>query len=203
MGVRLVVLTSGNGSKLQAILNACEADRLPARVAAVISDRRWAFGLVRARFHGVPGIYFPWKPYADGGQNRQAYDTALAQIVTEYQPDYVILAGWLRMLSMDFLVHFPEQVINIHPALPGSFTGADAIERAYEAYQAGQITHTGVMVHYVANERSGAGPVLATAQVAIKPDDRLNDLKSRIAKVEHRLLVDTVQRVLESKTQHE
>jgi len=196
MSKRLVVLASGNGSNLQAILNACEAERLPAQVAAVVSDRRGAFALVRARYHRVPTAYFPWKPYADAGYDRRVYDANLADLVAGYIPDYVVLAGWMRLLTSAFLDQFPMRVINLHPALPGSFPGTHAIERAYQAYQAGQIEQTGVMVHLVPDEGVDDGPVLAAAAVPIKATDSLADLEARVHKLEHRLLVETLQRVL-------
>lgn len=188
----LVVLISGHGSNLQAILDACASGLLPARVVAVISNRREAYGLQRARLADVPAIYFP-KPAAE---DRREYDTRLAELVASYQPYYVVLAGWMRILSTTFLTHFPERVVNLHPALPGTFPGVEAIQRAFEAYRRGEITHTGVMVHLVPDEGVDSGPVLAQEVVPIDPHDTLEVLEARIHGVEHRLLVETIQRLV-------
>jgi phosphoribosylglycinamide formyltransferase 1 len=189
---QLVVLVSGYGSNLQAILDACAAGALPARVTAVISNKASAYGLERARQAGIPAIYHP-KPKE---MDRSTYDASLATLVATYQPDFVVLAGWMRVLSGAFLERFPDRVINLHPALPGSFPGTHAIQRAYQAYQNGDIQHTGVMVHRVPDEGVDSGPVLAQEIVPIYPDDSLDDLEQRIHAVEHRLLVETLNRLL-------
>ena len=189
---RLVVLISGSGTNLQAILDACASGYLEAQVVAVISNRPGAFGLERARQAEVPAIARP-KPK---DQERRNYDAALAELVASYQPDWVILAGWMRVLSNSFLERFPGRVINLHPALPGTFPGTEAIQRAFQAYQQGIIQHTGVMVHFVPDEGVDSGPVLASENVPIKPGDKLGDLEQRIHSVEHRLLVDTLRKLI-------
>jgi phosphoribosylglycinamide formyltransferase-1 len=185
---RLVVLISGNGSNLQAILDACASGELNAQVVAVISNQADAFGLERARRANVPALAKP-KPKE---QDRRAYDAELAQWVASYQPDYVVLAGWMRILSSAFLDGFPDRVINLHPALPDAFPGTHAIERAFHAYQRGEIQHTGVMVHLVPDEGVDNGPVLAQEIVPIFPDDTIETLEAKIHQVEHRLLVHTL-----------
>jgi phosphoribosylglycinamide formyltransferase-1 len=130
------------------------------------------------------------------GESRQEYDTRLAEYVSACFPDYVILAGWMRILSSAFLAHFPEQVINLHPALPGMFPGTHAIERAFDAYQRGDIDHTGVMVHLVPDEGVDNGPVLGTEIVSIEKNDTLESLEARIHKTEHRLLVHTLKSII-------
>jgi len=190
----LVILISGFGSNLQAILDACMRGEVPARVAAVISNKTDAYGLERARRVNVPAIAF-LKP---GGQERRLYDAELARLVGSYRPDWVVLAGWMRILSNSFLECFPNRVINLHPALPGTFPGTDAIQRAFEAFQRGEVTHTGVMVHLVPDEGVDTGPVLAQEVVAIYPQDSLEMLETRIHSVEHRLLVDTLRSLCSS-----
>lgn len=189
---RIVVLISGGGSNLQAVLDACADSTLPADVVAVFSNRADAFGLERAARAGVPAVAFPKEKATD----RQAYDTLLAQAVLAYQPDWVVLAGWMRLLSTNFLSAFPGRVINLHPALPGAFPGTHAIERAMQAYQRGEITHTGVMVHLVPDEGIDSGPVLAQAVVPIFPEDNLETLEARVHQQEHELLVNTLEMVL-------
>jgi phosphoribosylglycinamide formyltransferase 1 len=190
----LVILISGFGSNLQAILDVCMRGDVPARVAAVISNKTDAYGLERARRVNVPAIALPKLRE----QDRRLYDAELARLVGSYQPDWIVLAGWMRVLSNSFLEHFPNRVINLHPALPGTFPGTDAIHRAFEAFQRGDVTHTGVMVHLVPDEGVDTGPVLAQEVVAIYPQDNLEMLETRIHSVEHRLLVDTLRSLCSS-----
>ncbi len=189
MTLRLVVLVSGSGSNLQAILDACASGELTASVVAVISNKRGAFGLERARQAGVTAIAKP-RPLT---QDRRAYDAELAELVAGYAPDYVVLAGWMRLLSSEFLSHFPDRVINLHPALPGTFPGTEAIARAFEACRKGHIRETGVMVHFVPDEGVDSGPVIRTESVPIQPEDTLETLTARMHAVEHRLLVAALQ----------
>jgi formyltetrahydrofolate-dependent phosphoribosylglycinamide formyltransferase len=190
---RLVVLISGNGSNLQAILDACKSGELNAQVATVISNKADAYGLVRAKNAGVEAVHFAKL----ATETRQEYDKRLANYVTTKLPDYIILAGWMRILSSSFLSSFPNKVINLHPALPNTFPGTHAIERAFEAYQRGEIEHTGVMVHLVPDEGVDNGPVLATEIVHINKDDTLETLETRVHQTEHMLLVNTIKTLLE------
>jgi len=189
---RLVVLISGHGSNLQALLDACASGELNAAVVAVISNRSEAFGLERARQTGTPALALP-KPK---DQDRNTYDARLADLVLAYQPDWVVLAGWMRLLSMSFLSHFPNRVVNLHPALPGAFPGTEAIARAFEAYQRGEIQSTGVMTHLVPDEGVDAGPVLAQIELPITPQDTLETLSERVHQAEHQLLVQTLQQLI-------
>jgi formyltetrahydrofolate-dependent phosphoribosylglycinamide formyltransferase len=189
---RLVVLISGNGSNLQAILDACESGELPASVVSVISNKANAYGLTRAQNAGIEAIHFPKLEL----ESRYDYDTRLAVYVSTCLPDYVILVGWMRILTSAFLNRFPNRVINLHPALPETFPGTHAIERAYEAYQHGEIQHTGVMVHLVPNEGVDDGPVLATQIVPIFADDTLESLETRVHKTEHELLIKTLKKTV-------
>lgn len=200
---RLVVLASGNGTNLQAILDACDNGTLPAEVVAVISDRKNAYALQRAIERGIPALYRPWGPYQKAGKLRTTYDLDLAVLVSLYEPDLIILAGWMRLLTMSFLEHFPEMVINLHPALPGAFPGTDAIARAFHAFQRGEISHTGVMVHFVPDEGVDEGPVIATEIVPIFPDDTLETLEVRVHETEHRVLVEAIGKVLEEFSEEE
>ena len=191
---RLAVLASGNGSNLQAIIDAIASGVLAAEVAVVVANRRAAFALTRAAQAGIPTLYAPLKPYHDAGRTRADYDADLAAQVATYAPDFVVLAGWMHVLSPAFLDHFPGRVLNLHPALPGQFPGTEAIARAYAAFQRGEIDHTGVMVHWVVPEVD-AGPVAASAAVPIYPTDSLADLEARMHAAEHRLLVEALVKV--------
>jgi formyltetrahydrofolate-dependent phosphoribosylglycinamide formyltransferase len=184
----IVVLISGNGSNLQAILDACASGELNAQVVAVISNKKDAYGLERAKRANVPALVKPKLKELD----RRVYDAELADLVASYRPDWVVLAGWMRVLSSAFLDRFPQRVVNLHPALPGTFPGTHAIERAHAAYRASEIDHTGVMVHLVPDEGVDVGPVLAQEIVLINLNDTLETLEARIHAVEHRLLVDTL-----------
>lgn len=193
---RLVVLISGHGSNLQAIFDACASGELPTRVVAVISNKPDAFGLERARRAGVPALAKP----KFKAQDRRGYDAELADLVASHQPDWVVLAGWMRALSAAFLDRFPNRVVNLHPALPGTFPGTHAIERAFDAFKHGEIQYTGVMVHLVPDEGIDCGPVLAQETVPIRSDDTLDTLEARIHAVEHRLLVNTLKHLTLSHT---
>jgi len=190
---RLIVLISGNGSNLQAILDACNSGELDAKVVSVISNKADAYGLVRAKSAGVEAIHFPKLE----SESRQEYDARLAVYVSTCLPDYVILAGWMRILSSSFLSSFPNRVINLHPALPNTFPGTHAIERAFEAYGRGEIQHTGIMVHLVPDEGVDNGPVLATEIVPINKDDILETLEARVHEVEHKVLVSTIKDLID------
>lgn len=190
---RLVVLISGNGSNLQAILDACASGELPATVVSVISNKSDAYGLIRARTAGVEAIYFPKQE----NESRHEYDARLAICVSTQLPDYVVLAGWMRILSSFFLSAFPNRVINLHPALPGMFPGLHAIERAYEAYQRGDINRTGVMVHLVPDEGVDNGPLLGQQEIPFQPGESLERFQTRVHEVEHKLLVNTLKSILE------
>lgn len=189
---KIIVLISGKGSNLKVILEACADKKLPAEVVAVITNNPEAKGLEHAQKFQVPNIIKVKSPL----QSRNDYDSELAKLVTSYQPDLIILAGWMRVLSHEFLQHFPNRVINLHPALPGMFPGTKAIERAFNAFQQGEIKTTGVMVHFVPDEGVDSGPVIDQAIVAIYPEDTLTTLTTRIHETEHRLLISSLQGLL-------
>jgi len=193
MTARLVVLISGNGSNLQAILDTCSSGELPASVVAVISNKADAYGLTRAKNARIESIYFPKQE----NESRREYNERLAIEVNSKQVTYIILAGWMRILTSAFLDHFPNRVINLHPALPNAFPGTHAIERAFEAYQRGEIKHTGVMVHLVPDEGVDNGPVLGQQVIYFQPDESLQQFEVRVHEVEHKLLVSTLKNVLE------
>jgi phosphoribosylglycinamide formyltransferase 1 len=188
----LVILISGNGSNLQAILDACRDGILNAAVRVVISNRSAAYGLERARNAGVLALVKP----VEKGQDRAIYDAELAEIVSAYEPDLIVLAGWMRVLTMPFISRFPNRIINLHPALPGAFAGVHAIERAFEAYRQSEIEYTGVMVHYVPDEGVDLGPVISQQIVEIHPEDTLEELETRVHACEHELLVKTIQQLI-------
>jgi formyltetrahydrofolate-dependent phosphoribosylglycinamide formyltransferase len=186
---RLAVLISGNGSNLQALIDNIATGDLEAEIAVVVSNRTDAHGLVRAETAGIPvEVLAP-------GADREAFDRDLAEVVARYDPDLVVLAGWMLILGPGFLDRFPNLVLNLHPAMPGAFPGTNAIARAHAAYQRGDIRQTGVMVHRVIPEVD-AGPPITMEPVPIYPDDTVADLEERVHFVEHNLIVATVDMVL-------
>ncbi|KAF8959674.1 hypothetical protein BGZ46_001709 [Entomortierella lignicola] len=197
MAPRVVVLISGTGSNLQALIDAVKNGTLKAEIPLVISNRSKVYGLTRAEEAGIPTKVLALKPYTTAGKTRDEYDADLAQLIVEAKPDLVVLAGFMHILSPTFLDQFPSTpLINLHPALPKQFDGAKAIERALEAYKNGEIKHTGVMVHRVIQEVDGGEPLLVK-EVEIKPEDDLAALQERIHSVEHVLIVQGAVMVLE------
>ena len=194
---RIAVLVSGFGSNLQAIIDAVEKGHLPGvEIALVVSNRRKAFGITRGLRHGIPVVVFPLAPYTRGGRPREEYDADLAAIIESFDVSWVVMAGWMHVFSDAFLEYFPSRVINLHPALPGAFPGTHAIERAYEAFQRGEIERTGVMVHLVPDEGVDTGPVVARELVPLRPEESVEELEDRMHRVEHRLLVDAIHQLL-------
>lgn len=188
---RVAVLISGNGSNLQALIDRSGDGTLDAEIVVVVSNRGDAYGLERATRAGIPTEVVSLRDHAAGG--RSGFDVAVADIVARYEPDLVVLAGWMLILGEGFLNRFPNKVINLHPALPGTFPGTQAIERAHEAFHRGEIKHTGVMVHGVIPEID-AGPVIVAEQVPIFEGESVDELEERVHRVEHNLIVAAVDR---------
>ena len=195
----LVVLASGSGTNLQAIIDACKNGSLNAEVTAVVSDKQEAVALQRAKKKNIPTEILISKNVSKDPISREEYDANLAEIVQKFELDLVILAGWMHILSMAFLSKFQNQVINLHPALPGMFPGTLAIERAFIAFQEGKINKTGVMVHFVPDEGIDVGPVILKEEVPIYLDDDLEKLEDRIHKTEHRILIEAIEKIIREK----
>lgn len=193
---RIVVLVSGNGSNLQAVIDACADGRVDGRVVAVVSNRADVFALQRADAAGVPAVHIG--PSVD--EPRADYDARLADVVAGFEPDLVVLAGWMRILTMSFLGWFPGQVINLHPALPGDLPGTDSIRRAWDSALAGERTTTGVMVHLVPDDGVDDGPTLATRTVPIDTSGQFDDFETLMHAAEHEVLVATVAAICQDRT---
>jgi len=179
----LVCLISGRGSNLAAILQAQRDQRweqaLGARVAAVISNRAEARGLSIAREHGVDAHVVAHDSFA----TRAAFDAALGQRIDDYDPALVVLAGFLRVLTPDFVARYPGRLINIHPSLLPAFAGLQTHRRALEA---GVRVH-GTTVHFVSGELD-AGPIIAQSALAVAPGETEASLAARVLALEHVLL---------------
>jgi phosphoribosylglycinamide formyltransferase-1 len=174
----IAVLLSGSGSNLQSIIEHIEAGTLPARIVRVISNKGDAFGLTRARNHGLSTLVLP--PVAFAG--REAYDAALLAAARDSGAQAVVLAGFMRLLGPEFVAAYPQRILNIHPALLPSFPGlrgqADAV-----AYG---VTLSGATVHFV-DEKMDHGPIVIQAAVPALPDDDATSLGERILAMEHRI----------------
>jgi formyltetrahydrofolate-dependent phosphoribosylglycinamide formyltransferase len=189
----IVVLISGSGTNLQALIDATQNGKLKGNITAVVSNRKNAYGLERAKKAGISTQTFSLKQFKDNGKTRVDFDIHVAKTIQEeYKPDLVILAGFMHILSPEFLSFFNNNVMNLHPALPGQFDGAHAIERAYEAFKRGEIKHTGIMVHKVIADVD-RGQVILQREVPIYETDSLEDLETRIHSVEHILIVEGAQ----------
>lgn len=200
MTARLVVLASGSGTNLQAIIDACSSGRLNADVVHVIANRREAFALRRADSAGITNQCMPLSEFQsdldDRAERRRAYDLELAAAVQSHDADLVVLAGWMHLLSGVFLDTVPGRVVNLHPALPGTFPGAHAIDDAWAAHTKSGLDHTGVMVHLVPDEGVDTGPVVLSERVDILDTDTRESLERRIHEVEHRIFVAAIDQLI-------
>ncbi|MGL5043991.1 MAG: phosphoribosylglycinamide formyltransferase, partial [Plesiomonas sp.] len=172
----IVVLASGNGSNLQAILDACESGRIQGQVTAVISDRADAFALERAQSANIPAEVLRQRDFAD----RDSFDAALAEAVSRYQPDLVVLAGFMRVLNSAFVQQFSGKLLNIHPSLLPKYRGLNTHQRAIDA---GDTVH-GASIHFVTEQLDG-GPIILQAQVPIFEDDTAAEVAQRVQEQEH------------------
>ncbi|MDV5172522.1 phosphoribosylglycinamide formyltransferase [Photobacterium rosenbergii] len=175
----IVVLISSNGSNLQAMIDACESGIIKdARISAVLSNKADAYGLERARQAGIDALHLCAADYAD----RAAFDLAMAERIDSYQPDLVILAGFMRILSGDFVRHYQGRMLNVHPSLLPKYTGLNTHQRAIDA---GDDEH-GTSVHFVTEELDG-GPVILQAKVPIFAGDTADEVMARVQEQEHRI----------------
>lgn len=188
MSMRIAVLVSGNGSNLQALLDASRSGALNAEIVGVVSSRPGVLALERARNAEIEHAVV--QPVED--EPRKTYDGRLRDVVSSWQPDVVVLAGFMRILSSTFLDAFAGRVINVHPALPGELPGIGAIERAYAEAQTGIRTRSGVMVHLVPDEGVDCGPILAAVEVPMVASETLETFANRMHAAEHQLLVGAV-----------
>lgn len=173
---KIVVLVSGQGSNLQALIDACQQGRIAANIVAVFSNNAQAYGLQRAAEAGITAQALDAKAYTD----REAFDAALAQAIDQHQPDLVVLAGYMRILSNAFVQRYAGRMLNIHPSLlpkyPGLHTHRQAIDN-------GDTEH-GTSVHFVTEQLDG-GPVILQAKVPIFPGDEEDEVIERVQTQEH------------------
>ena len=181
---RIVVLISGSGSNLQAIIDATQAPNFGAKVVAVISNCPGVKGLQRAERHGIDARLLNHKDFA----SRDAFDAELQAIIDGYQPDLVVLAGFMRILTDEFVQHYEGRMLNIHPSLLPKYPGLHTHRRALEAKDA----YHGATVHFVTVELDG-GPAIIQARIPILPDDTEQSLADRLLEKEHEIYPQAVQ----------
>ncbi|TXH59462.1 MAG: phosphoribosylglycinamide formyltransferase [Thiothrix sp.] len=180
---RIVVLISGSGSNLQAIINACAANEIQGSIVAVISNRPEVYGLERARLAGIATQTLDHKNFAD----RESFDQALMELIDSYQPDLVVLAGFMRILTAAFVEHYLGRMLNIHPSLLPAYKGVHTHQRALEE---GAQQH-GASVHFVTAELD-AGAVILQAAVPVFTDDTAETLAARVLVEEHKIYPQVV-----------
>ena len=184
----IVVLISGNGSNLQAIIDSCTNGIIKnSRIAAVISNKADAYGLQRAQLANIEAVSIAATNYA----NRQDYDQVLIEKIDAYQPDVIVLAGFMRILSADFVNHYQGRMLNIHPSLLPKYTGLNTHQCAIDA----EDTEHGTSVHFVTEELDG-GPVILQAKVPIFTTDSVDDVIERVQRQEHNIYPLVIQWLL-------
>jgi len=200
--IKIAVLLSGSGTNLQRIIDDIKNNTLNnCEICVVVSNKITAYGLMRAKKQNIITSYFP---FIKEKEERRGYDKMLAFSVLSFNPDIVVLAGWMHILSDVFLRHFPH-IINIHPALPGQFPGANAIEDAYKVARTWYAERTGkkyinllcagCMCHKVIEEID-AGEVLATKSFLITQNDTLENVKNNMKIIEKDVLIEGLQKVI-------
>jgi phosphoribosylglycinamide formyltransferase-1 len=178
MSTKIVVLISGGGTNLQAIIDACAHDKYSGEVVAVISNKADAFGLTRAQNANITNLSLSHKDFS----SRETYDQALITKIDTFDADLIVLAGFMRILTPTFVQHFQGKLLNIHPSLLPKYQGLHTHQRAIEA---GDEVH-GVSVHFVTEELDG-GPVILQAKVPVFSGDSCDDLSARVHEQEHRI----------------
>lgn len=189
---RVVVLISGNGSNLQALIDEQVHERLGGEIVAVISNEPDAFGLVRAREAGIDAVVLPHREY----DSRDAYDGALIKVIERHEPDLVVLAGFMRILTPRLVQRFLGRLINIHPSLLPDYQGLNTHARAL----ADGVTEHGCSVHFVTEELDG-GPVVLQAAVEVAEDETEESLKQKVHAREHLIYPIAVKWCLEGRLQ--
>lgn len=186
----IVILISGRGSNMEAVVRAAQAEQWPARIAAVISNRADALGLVFAAEHGIATAVVANKDYA----SREQFDAALQAVIDGFAPDLVVLAGFMRILTPPFVEHYAGRMLNIHPSLLPLFPGMATHRQALEA----RVTEHGATVHFVTAELDH-GPAVASAKVAVLPGDTEESLSARVLVQEHLLYPRAIRLFIDDK----
>lgn len=186
----IVILISGRGSNMEAVVRAAQAEQWPARIAAVISNRADAQGLIFAAEHGIATAVVANKDYA----SREQFDAALQAVIDGFAPDLVVLAGFMRILTPPFVDHYAGRMLNIHPSLLPLFPGMATHRQALEA----GVTEHGATVHFVTAELDH-GPAVASAVVPVLPGDTEDSLSARVLVQEHLLYPRAIRLFIDDK----
>ena len=180
---RLVILVSGGGSNLQSLIDGCAGDKINATVSAVISNNPNAGGLERAAKAGIPNLAIDHRAF----DSRETFDQALSELIDSFSPDLVILAGFMRILTAEFVDHYLGRMMNIHPSLLPAYPGLNTHQRAIKAGD----KKAGATVHFVTPELDG-GPPIIQAQVNIDATDNKNTLATKVLTYEHKIYPEAV-----------
>lgn len=172
------VFASGYGGNLQAIIDAVKKNKIKANLKVVISNKADAFALERAKKAGIPSVYINPHDHA----HRESFDQKALEILKEFKVDFVVLAGYMRLVSSKFIDHYPNKILNIHPSLIPSFKGLHGIKDAFDY----GVKVTGITVHFV-TEQMDEGAIIAQEVVKVSPKDTLKTLSEKIHKAEHKL----------------
>ena len=179
----IVVLISGGGSNLQAIIDSIELQKLPVKISLVLSNRRDAFGLERAQKAGIPTAFVDHTEYTD----RFEFDQAMIKVIDQYSPDLIVMAGFMRILSEEFINHYANRMINIHPSLLPKYKGLNTHQRALDDHQ----SHHGATVHFVTAELD-SGALILQGKVPVLDNDDADSLQQRVHKIEHLIYPEAV-----------
>ena len=183
---KIVVLISGNGSNLQAIIDAINSGHLDARICAVISNRGGVQGLLRAEQNRIPTHVIEHKQFPD----RESFDAVLATTIDQYEPDLVVLAGFMRILTDKFVQHYAGKMINIHPSLLPKYQGLNTHARVLAANE----EEHGATVHFVVPELDN-GPIILQKSIPVLPHDTADSLKQRVHEVEHQIYPEAIRQI--------
>ena len=184
---KLAIFVSGSGTNMQNLIIECHNGRIPAQVVVVICDNPKAKAIERARNYGVTVVVIDRKQFS----TQQDFEAAVMKCVDQAKVDYLVLAGFMRILSPEFVNPYKGKIINIHPSLLPAFPGAHGIRDAFEA----KVPETGVTVHFVTESVDG-GPVILQQKVPVAPDDTLETLEEKIHAVEYQLYPEALRKVL-------
>jgi phosphoribosylglycinamide formyltransferase 1 len=187
---RLAVFASGNGSNFQSIAEAIKSGKLEAEICLVVCDREDAYVLERAKLENIDSFSFSAKNYS----NKTEYESEILEKLRQYEIEFIILAGYMRLIGPTLLQKYSQRIVNIHPSLLPSFPGKDAIGQAFDA----GVKETGVTVHYVDDEMD-TGPVIAQKTVPILEGDSRDILQKRIQEMEHDLYPSVLQELCHKK----
>ncbi|MED3575349.1 phosphoribosylglycinamide formyltransferase [Cytobacillus praedii] len=182
----IAIFASGSGTNFQAIVDAIKANKLSAVIKLLVCDRQDAYSIKRATKECIPSFVFSAKEYA----SKEAYETEILMKLKELEVDYVVLAGYMRLIGPTLLKNFDGRIINVHPSLLPAFPGKDAIGQALNA----NVNESGVTIHFV-DEGMDTGPIIAQQSVPLSKEETIESLQAKIHEIEHKLYPQVLQRL--------